>query len=250
MAHRRLLPPALSLLVGTSLGAGLAVGSGPPAASSLEPLVVTLRHSMGDTLDVDAAVATAQDDGECTVTGSDRGPDVGERVVVDVGQRMEVDWSKDRGRYVATNLEPEGDLRWQPVSVWTEGDRSAGLVSHRALRFPEPPLLIDTAETWGGGQVVRYAPPDVREHAHVYVEVDLPGGGHLRCPGQSGVVVLPPGTAAALGAPAWLVSARRLVERAGGGRAVVGEAVQRVRVDGTSGTATERLTLATRRRTP
>jgi hypothetical protein len=214
-----------------SIGLSAAVGAGLAASerSAPEPparLTVRLRHDDTGTAHIDAALrASAPQPGQCTVLGRGASEGLGDAVVAQLGQPLRASRDQRSGRYRATLSGGVDDLRWQPVSVWTEGTDSAGISSHRVLRLPEP---VEVARSWEGplGSLVVVA-DRAPEEGTLALEVDLGDGAVLRCGMHGRVGVLPPGTAAALGAPVWLATVRPATESIGG-TAVVGEGISRV----------------------
>ncbi len=236
----------VAVALGAALGLAVAVGDRAPAPEAAAQLWVQVRHDLDGRVALDAALAppaaaqrTAGPAG-CVRTAAPESAPMGAALVAQLGPAGELAAARDAasGRYRAVSPAPVDDLRWQPISVWTTGEGSLGLSAHRALRMPDPvaPLRVEAGPLGGMAVLVPPAPPQ----AHLALEVALPGGGHLRCPARAGLAVLPPGTPAALGAPVWLATVRRAVERVGG-TAVVGEAIGRVPLAGTIGPARRQL---------
>lgn len=219
-----------------SIGLSAAAGAGLAASERSAPVVpaqltVRLRHDDSGTAHMDAALRAPElRPGQCSVLGRGVSEGLGDAVVAQLGQPLRASRDQGTGRYQATLTGGVDDLRWQPVSVWTEGTGSAGISSHRVLRLPEP---VEVARSWEGplGSLVVVA-DHLPEDGTLALEVDLGDGAVLRCGLHGRVGVLPPGTAAALGAPVWLATVRPATESIGG-TAVVGEGISRVSLQNT-----------------
>jgi hypothetical protein len=209
----------IGALAGAIAGAALAVTGGGAGARPAD-LTVWLRVDGAGEVAVDAAAGAAPErgPGACVIEGRGAGEDRGEALSVDWGRALTA--PLEAGRYRARGPAGAADLRWQPATVWTSGP--GGTSAAGALQLGDAPLVRAVAPLPMGGLVAWIESEDP-----VGLEVDLPDGARLWCPGDGPLVVLPPGTPAALGAPVWAAARRVRREGLGDGSAMVGVGVTR-----------------------